>query len=305
MRISKLHITFVMIGIFIFLSLTSCNSQKNKGNAFYIQSIKNWHKQRIENLKKENGWLNLTGLYWLKSGKNTFGSDNSNDIIFPKDKAPAFIGTFNLSKNSVIVKINNGINVTNNGKSVTEMILKSDITDQPTVLAYGSLRWFVIQRSEKVGIRLRDLNAPLLKEFHDINTFPIDEAYKVEAKLIPYNPLKIITISSIIGTKEEDTVKDGLQFQLKGQTFTLDPITEGDEYFIIFADVTSGNETYGAGRFLYAAIPDSSRKTILDFNKAYNPPCSFTNYATCPLPPKQNYISIKITAGEKTYHRPD
>lgn len=304
MKIFSLSFSSVIIFLSFLILISGCSSQKDKGDPEYIQSIKNWHNHRVENLKKENGWLNLAGLYWLKPGKNTFGSDTSNDIVFPKDKAPAFIGTFELENDSVTVNINPNVVVTNNGNKVTEMSLKSDMTDNPTVLASGSLRWFVIQRSEKVGIRLRDLDAPLLKEFHNINTFPINEDYKVEAKLIPYNPPKIITIPSIIGTKEEDTVKDALQFQLKGQTFTLDPVTEGNEYFIIFADETSGNETYGAGRFLYAAIPDSSGKTILDFNKAYNPPCSFTDYATCPLPPKENYMHIKLTAGEETYHRP-
>jgi uncharacterized protein (DUF1684 family) len=288
-----------------FISLTSCGSRKDKGDPAYIQSIKEWHNQRIENLKKQNGWLNLVGLYWLKPGKNTFGSDNSNDIIFPKDKAPAFIGSFYLTDDSISIIINTGVNVTNNGKPVKEMSLKDDMTDQPTVLAYSSLRWFIIKRSNKIGIRLRDLNAPLVKEFQDIDTYPIDEDYKVEAKLVPYNPPRIITIASIIGTKEQDTVKAALQFKLKGQTLTVDPVIEGDEYFIIFADKTSGVETYGAGRFLYAPVADSTGKTVLDFNKAYNPPCSFTDYATCPLPPKENYLPIEITAGEKTYHRPD
>jgi len=289
--------------LLIFLIFCGCNMKKNNGDSAYIKSIKEWHTKRIENLKKEDGWLNLVGLYWLKEGENKFGTDPSNDIVFPKGKGPAFIGSFYLQNGNVIVKINKGIDVINNNKLVKKMSLKNDLNNNPTILALGSLRWFIIKRSNKIGVRLRDLDAPLIKKLKSINTYPIDESWKVTAKLSPYNPPKIITVPSIIGTKEQDTVNAALVFKLKGKTFKLDPLIEGNEYFIIFADETSGKETYGGGRFLYASLADSTGKTVLDFNKAYDPPCSFTGFATCPLPPKQNYMHIKVTAGEKTYHR--
>ncbi len=277
--------------------------KKNNSDLAYVKSIEEWHTKRIENLKKEDGWLNLVGLYWLKEGDNKFGTDPSNDIVFPEGSAPAFIGSFYLQNDSVTVIINKGIDVTNNNKPIKEMLLKNDLTDNPTILALGSLRWFIIKRSNDIGVRLRDLDSPLVKKFKNINIYPIDKSWKVTAELSPYNPPKIITVPSIIGTQEQDTVDAALLFKLKGKTFKLDPLIEGNEYFIIFADETNGKETYGGGRFLYAPLADSTGKTVLDFNKAYDPPCSFTEFATCPLPPKQNYMHIKVTAGEKSYQR--
>jgi hypothetical protein len=181
------------------------------------------------------------------------------------------------------------------------MKLKDDLSDSTTVLQLGSFRWFIINRDGKYGVRLRDINAPLVKEFKGIDTYPVDEKWKVEAKFELYPEPKVIEIPNIIGSVENDTVKGRLVFTLNGYSYTVDPVSEGNEFFIIFADETNGEETYGAGRFLYTDKPDSHDMVEMDFNKAYNPPCAFTKYATCPLPPKQNYLHIKITAGEKKY----
>ncbi len=287
----------------IFNVISGCGRSDNEqfGSPKYVSSIEKWHKQRIENLKKDNGWLNLVGLYWLKEGINKIGSADDNDIVFPKAKAPGYIGTVMVKDSIVTFQANPNAGVTYNGKPVGNIELQSDMTDNPTVLAEGSLRWFLIKREDKLGIRLRDLNVPLVKNLTDIKTFPVNEKWKITAKFVPYKPYKIITIPSIIGTVEHDTVRGSLVFNLKGIEYRLDPIAEGNEFFIIFADQTSGEETYGAGRFLYTDKPDSSGNVVLDFNKAYNPPCAFTPFATCPLPPKQNYLQLKITAGEKNY----
>lgn len=294
---------FLLFSLSLLILLTNCsnNHLPEKGSKSYIASIKTWHKKRIENLKKENGWLNLVGLYWLNKGKNKFGTDRDNDIVFPSGKAPAHIGIFTLSDSIVTVKINKGINVLYNGKPVKEMVMKNDLQDSTTVLSYGSLRWFIIKRTPRYGVRLRDLKAPLLKNFKGIKTFPINENWRVTAKFQPYNPPKVIAVPTVIGTIEKDISPGALVFKLKGKKFKLDPVIEGNHLFIVFADKTSGNETYGGGRFLYINKPDSTGKTIIDFNKAYNPPCNFTRFATCPLPPKQNYLAIKITAGEMKY----
>jgi uncharacterized protein (DUF1684 family) len=289
---------FAIIYIILF---AGCTSTKEKGDAGYLSSIHRWHQNRIERLKKEDGWLNLIGLYWLSEGENTFGSNPSNKIIFPKDKAPAFIGTIYLKDGQASIKINKGIDVTTEGKPVSELSLVSDSADNATVLSLGSLRWVFIARSGKYGIRLRDVDAPLVKEFKGINTFPVNEDWQLSAKFTPYSQPKVIPISTIIGTVEEDSVPGTLSFEFKGKDYKLDPIKEGNEFFIIFADPTNGKETYGAGRFLYTSLPDSTGKVILDFNKAYNPPCAFTKFATCPLPPEQNYLNVEVTAGEKTY----
>lgn len=298
------YFNFAIFLFFIisFIALPGCSGNNGeKGSPEYISQIKLWHQKRIENLKKENGWLNLAGLYWLKEGENTFGTNPGNDIVFPKGKAPGRIGIFILKDSTVTIKINNGIKVTSNSKPVKEMKLKSDLSGDPTVLTLGFLKWFIIKRSDKYGVRLRDLSSELLSEFTGIDTYPINEDWKINAKYEPYNTPKSISIPTIIGTVDEEKAPGALVFEKNGKQYKLDPVVEGNQFFIIFADETSGKETYGAGRFLYTSKPDSTGNVILDFNKAYNPPCAFTPFATCPLPPKQNYLRLKVTAGEKKY----
>ncbi len=288
----------ILLSIIFILSITSCQkSLEEKGNVKYIQEIKDWHNKRIDNLKRENGWLNLTGLFWLNEGVNKFGSDKTNDIIFPEGKAPSFIGTLTLKDSTVTFSVNKGIEVKSKGKIVATADLKSDLQGS-TVLEYNSLRWFVIKRGDKYGIRLRDLENSLVKSFKGIDTYPINSDWKFEAELEKYNPPKKLSITNILGMTEENISPGALVFTKDGKQFKLDALVEDNQYFIIFADETSGEETYGAGRFIYVNKNDSTGKIILDFNKAFNPPCVFTKYATCPLPPKQNHLKLKITAGE-------
>ena len=297
-------IIFLLAALTIVLILYSCKTETRgtKSSPGYISEIEQWHHKRISRLKEETGWLNLVGLYWLKEGGNTFGSAESNDIIFPEN-APDQIGTFFRNDSIVTVKINPDVNVNinNNGNPVTEMKLENDMSGKRTILETGTLRWYIIKRGDRYGVRLRDIEAPLVKEFKDIETFPINEDWRFEADFKPYYPPKHILIPTIIGTKEEDISPGQLVFNKDGKTYALDAIDEGDSFFIIFADETSGEETYGAGRFIYTDKPDSNGKVILDFNKAYNPPCVFTKFATCPLPPKDNYLKLKVTAGEKMW----
>ncbi len=285
--------------LFILVVICSC-SKKNNSDPVYTSEITNWHTKRVENLKRESGWLNLAGLFWLKPGENSFGSDPSNNIVFPND-APAKIGSIILKDSTVMLKVNNNTMVTVAGKNVNNIILDNDMTGNPTIMANGSFKWFIIQRGDKFGIRLRNLNAPLAKDFPGIETYDIDKSWRVTATFDKYLHPEIIKVPSIIGTVELDTVYGHLSFNKDGKVYSLVPIVEGDSYFIIFADETNGEETYGAGRFLYTSLPDSAGKVILDFNKAYNPPCAFTKYATCPLPPKDNYLHLKVTAGEKKF----
>jgi uncharacterized protein len=288
------------ISTLFLLSSCSTNQLKEKGDWNYINEIKQWHQNRIERLKQENGWLNLVGLYWLKEGENTFGSGDNNYIVFPS-KVPKSIGTFYLKDGKVSVEINPGVNVTTEGNPVSKMDLKDDLSDNPTVMQLGSFRWFVINRNGRMGIRLRDIDAPLVKNFKGIDTYPINEDWRITADFHPFDRYRVIEVPNIINSVEKDTVIGELTFTIKGKNYKLLPIKEGNEFFIIFADETNGTETYGAGRFLYTSLPDSNNKVIVDFNKAYNPPCAFTKYATCPLPPKENYLHLKITAGEKKY----
>ncbi len=275
---------------------------KEKGSKEYIAEIKAWHKRRIENLKKENGWLNLAGLYWLKEGINTVGSDTSNDIVFPRGKAAEFIGKFVKHDSIITMFVNKDVKVFHDGVPVDSVLMIPDVRKGTTILSHRSLKWFVIKRGkDKYGVRLRDLDSPLLKSFKGIKYFPINEDFRIRAKFVPFEKPKKINIPTVIGIIDEELAPGKLVFEIGKKSYRLLPVNDGDDFFIIFADKTSGSETYGGGRFLVASTPDSNGTVILDFNKAYNPPCAFTPYATCPLPPKENYLPLKILAGEKTY----
>lgn len=289
-----------LAGLLPVLLILACNNVKQRASEEYLQEIESWHKQRIESLTSDSGWLTLAGLYWLDEGENSFGSAKDNDMVFPEGKAPDKVGTLSLNNGQVTVTVLPDVPVEANGEKVTNLVLQSDENGAPTVLSLGPLSWYVIKRGERYGVRLKDKTSPVLLQFKGIDRFPVDSTYRVKARLRPYEQPKKIKVPTVIGMSEESS-PGVLEFTLHGKQLTLQPLAEAGSksYFIIFADETSGKETYGGGRFLYAdaAGPDST--TILDFNKAYNPPCVFTPYATCPLPPDGNRLAIKIRAGEK------
>lgn len=291
----------IIIILALFAGIISPSCSKNV-DPQYKQEIDTWHQKRIANLKRAEGWLTLVGLHWLKEGENTFGSNSKNDIIFPK-AFPPFCGSFILKDSIVKVKIKPDVDIRINGQKVSETILQHDMTGHPTKMWYKSYVWYVIKRGPKFGIRVKDTLNALRMNFKGIERFPVDPVFRVKAKFIPYDPPKKIVIPTIIGTEEIELSPGALEFELKGKTFRLDPVgsTKDKEWFIVFGDATNGKSTYGAGRFLYVPAPDSTGSTIIDFNKAYNPPCAFTPYATCPLPPEQNILPIEIKAGEKNY----
>lgn len=267
----------------------------------YQKEIDAWHSKRIENVSAPNGWLNLVGLYWLEPGINTFGSSAKNQIAFPEGKIAAEAGYFLVNGSQVDIYVRDGVNITAEGKAVTrQTIYIADST--PVVLASGSLRWNIIKRDDKLGIRLRDDESITQKKFAGIERYPIDPQYKVEATFVKADSSRTIDVTNVLGQTRAQRSPGTLVFELQGNEHRLDVLEGGkDEFFIIIADETSGKETYGGGRFIYVKHPDANNKVILDFNKAYNTPCVFTPYATCPLPPHQNVLTIAIKAGEKNY----
>ena len=292
----RLVLIFLTASIIFFISC----SQKPTVDPEHLKDVEEWHKKRIARLHEETGWLNLAGLFWLKEGENKFGSAKDNDIIFPSGSE--HIGSLFLKDSVVTIKVNPGVEVLHNGNLVTEMILKDDFADSTTVLQLGSLRWNIIKRTKGYAIRLRDLNAELLKTFTDIERYPVSDEWKIKAKFEKYDPPKKIIIPDIVGTVDTEKSPGAAVFTKDDKTYKMDALDAGgNRIWFIFADETSGKETYGAGRFLYTDKPDSNGIVILDYNKAYNPPCVFTKFATCPLPPKDNYLKLEITAGEKMW----
>jgi uncharacterized protein (DUF1684 family) len=292
-----------LIFFILTISILSCKGTeyKSTSNKDYLGKINSWHEKRIENLKKESGWLNLVGLYWLKEGENTFGADKQNDIVFPQNKADEFIGRIIKNDTLIFTEINPDIKVYHDGEAVRNIEMKSDVSGDATILSHKTLKWFIIKRGEKYGVRLRDLEAELLSSFKGIERFPVQDKWKIKADYIKHEKEKKIMVPSILGTVSEEISYGMLEFTVDDQKYSLEPIRSGKGLFIIFADLTSGESTYGAGRFLYTDGPDSNNTVILDFNKSYNPPCAFTKYATCPLPPDENRLKLKITAGEKNF----
>ena len=284
------------------LTMTAC-SNSDRGEPEYIASIQKWQQQREAYQLSEKGWLNLAGLFWLEPGENSFGSGKDNAIVFPEGKAPEFMGTFTLSDSGVSVVIADGVTVLHNDKPVHALPLRYDLMGNPTVLTYGPLAWFIIKRGDKFAVRLRDFSNEALTDFAGIETFPIDTLWRITARFEPYDPPKKITVPTILGTTIEQNCPGVVVFEWQGEEYRLEPTSEpeDEELFVIFADKTNGKETYGGGRFIEFPWPDSSGTVVIDFNKAYNPPCAFTVFATCPLPPDQNKLPFRVTAGEKRY----
>jgi uncharacterized protein len=283
---------------------TACNSTPEtttEDNATYVKSINQWHQERLDRLKKQDGWLALAGLFWLEPGENSFGSGAENDLVFPEGKIAKQAGTFILAGNQVTVKLNEDAGVQVDGKTVQEAnVFVSDTAVAPQ-LKHGSLTWFVIKRGDKYAVRLLDTESEIRTNFTGIDRFTTDSSWKVEATLEPNTTNRTIPITNVLGQTSQEATPGALVFKVAGKTYKLDVLQEGDQLFVIFADKTNGHETYGAGRYLYANAPDATGKTILDFNKATNPPCAFVSYATCPLPPKQNFLPIPVPAGEKAF----
>ncbi|MFY9227298.1 MAG: DUF1684 domain-containing protein [Blastocatellia bacterium] len=273
----------------------------------YQAEIAKWRTETEAKLKSDQGWLSVAGLYWLTEGENRIGTDQSCQVVLPKDSAPAYIGSIVLNKGKAIFQPAKDAKVSVLDKVLTsELALTSDVDGKPEILTINDLSMFLIKRGDhrgdRYGIRLRDKNSPFRKHFTGLTWYEADEKYRVEAKFIPHDQPKTLSVTSIIGDITEEASPGYVVFTIDGQKFELQAEnSSGGRLFINFKDLTNGKTTYPAGRFLYTDPPKDG-KVILDFNKTVNPPCAFTAYATCPLPPQPNRLSIKIEAGEKTYH---
>jgi uncharacterized protein (DUF1684 family) len=272
-----------------------------QGDSTYTQEIQKWRQQRVERLTKPTGWLSLVGLDWLKDGRNTLGSAKDSDIVLPT--APAHLGVINLVQGKAMIVLDEKSGATIDGAAKREGELLDDTHEQPTTIAFGSTSFFLIKREDKYGLRIKDSEAPTRKHFLGIDYFDIDPSWRIEAKWEAYNPPHEVEEANIIGQMDKVVVPGAAVFEHGGQKYRVEPVIEtpGDtDYFLVFADKTSGKETYGAARFVYTEPPKDG-KVIIDFNKAYNPPCAFTPFATCPLPTAQNRLKTRVTAGEKKY----
>ena len=267
--------------------------------------IADWRAKRLASLTSATGWLTPVALYWLKDGKNSFG--RAPDRAFSLDDAAlaADTGEFVLTRGRVRYVAHDSTAMTFLGKPVTSLDLVSDAEEQPTELVAGSLHFMLIDRAGHLGIRVRDSVSPNRLQFKGLQYFPVRADWDIQARFEPYVPERRIAIVNILGMTEQMTSPGAIVFERDGKSWRLDAILEapGDRnLFVMFSDSTSGDQTYGAGRFMYVGLPNAGRIEV-DFNEAFNPPCAFTDFATCPLPPQQNRLALAIDAGELKYER--
>jgi uncharacterized protein (DUF1684 family) len=250
-----------------------------------------------DDLRVDNGWLTLAGLHWLHEGKNTLGSSAACDIPLPS-AAPEHLGVIQFRDGEALLHINESMLI--NGEPTQTTHLLSDWDDDgPTIVETGSISFFVIKRGDQYAVRIRDRNSPARQTFTGRQWFAVDPAFRVTAAFTPHPTPRTIEVLNTLGILVQMENPGYVEFALNGQRLTLEAFDANDnQFWFIFRDATSGRQTYGAGRFLYASR-NADHTVTLDFNRAYSPPCAFTPYATCPLPPKANILSIAIEAGEK------
>jgi len=264
-------------------------------DAVYVQSFEKWKAEQIDDLKQN--WLPLAGLYWLKPGVNSFGTAAENGVVFPK--GPAHAGEFDLEGKDVTVKLRPEARAMIAGKGLATAKLDADVSGHPTVIEMGSLRFHVIVRGQRVGIRVKDLESAAVTNFKGLIFYPLDLNYRVTATWEPSDGKKTIDVPDVLGDVTPVPVAGTVVFKINGQEQRL--AAEGEPskgLAFVFNDLTAKSDTYPGGRFL-ETDPVANGTVILDFNRAYNPPCAVTPYATCPLAPKENRLAVAIPAGEK------
>lgn len=260
------------------------------------ESVLAWRAARDARLRDPDGWLTLVGLHWLEPGENSFGSAPDNDLVLRGRGVPARIGTLALADERVVLR--------RDGEP--DLSLATDLTGEPTTLDAGTLRMYVIQRGDRFGLRVRDHASPAIEAFTGMDHFPVDPRWRLEARLDPAEPGATLEVMDVIGLVTREPCAGVVTFEADAREWHLSALPgDPDEgtLWLIFADGTNGRTTYGGGRFLYSEPVQSDGRVVVDFNLAYNPPCVFTPYATCPLPPAVNRLPLAIEAGELAYPR--
>jgi uncharacterized protein len=266
----------------------------------YQQSVEKWRQSYEATLKADDGWLTVSALLWLHEGENTFGSDSSNAIVLPYSYVPAKAGYFDFHAGKTVIHVNPGAPITVAGKPVESVELRPD--SKVDRLAIGDLVFFVHASGKRYAIRVKDKNSELRKNFKGLHWYPVNEAYRFNSRFIAYPKPREVEITNLVGDRGPAYFPGYVAFILGGKEYHLDAEDNGSGgLFIVFRDLTSKKDTYQAARFLDADPPKDGHVEI-DFNKAYNPPCAYNPYATCPLPTARNRLPVEIPAGEKRYH---
>jgi uncharacterized protein len=270
----------------------------------HAAAVETWSNGRIAKLRQPDGWLSLIGLYWLSPGENTFGASPGNTFTYEAPDVPANIGTFTLEGDSVRFDAGPDAYVTGTGTPI-ESVVMTYRGETPTMLRSASLEWLIIRRGDRLAVRARDTLSSVRTAFAGIDRYPVSIDWRFDARFITHEPADTIEVPNVLGGVGRTASPGTVVFSVNGDEYSLRMWKDSDDpanFFTAFADRTNGGETYGGGRFLWVDAPDENGWTVVDFNRAYNPPCVFTDYATCPLPPRENRLPFAIPAGEKMYH---
>lgn len=272
----------------------------------YAARVDHWRRLRDERLRSPGGWLALVGLYWLVEGENHFGAHPANQIVLHGPGMPPRAGSLLLRGGRARLLPHADAPLRINGAPAVEMDLADDVNGAPTILELGTLRLHLIRRGDRIGLRVRDHEAPALRAFTGTQHFPLDPSWRIAARFEPAAPGRTLALMDITGAQSADPTPGTVVFERDGATWRIDALDGGEkgELWLIFGDATNGRRTYGGGRFLYTEPPAADGSVVVDFNLAYNPPCVFSPFATCPLPPPQNRLARRIEAGEMAWHAP-
>ena len=277
-------------------------------SAAYAADTKAWRVKRLDAVAGPDGWSTLAGLFWLDSARYAIGSDATrSSILLPADHTPRTFGTLTRVDSGFRFVAARGADAMVDSACIDTITLRNDKSAKPTVLHAGSMTYRLIERGGRQALRVKDSAYVLRREFRGLDYFPLDTSLRVLARLVPHATPRTLRILNVLGQTDEYASPGFLEFTVAGAPYRLTASYEGrdsSQYFVIFRDQTSRDSTYPAGRFVYATPADSAGYTILDFNRAYNPPCAFTAFATCPLPPAENILAVPLKAGEKRYAGP-
>lgn len=289
----------ISMAAIMLLGLAACGADVADSGLSYEKEVEQWRVDRLARLKAPGGYLNQIGLFWLEDGTSSFGGGGGNTFVFAGATDDS-IGTFELNEDGVTMHVNDGVDVRVGEERVASMFMSDDTTEEPVTASYGSMAWLVINREGKFGVRVRDFENPALDALPPIPHYATDSAWRIPATLNRYDEPRIANVGTVIDGLGYNPESPGvLEFTIDGEQYELEAYASGERLFLVFGDQTSGRETYGAGRFLYADVPGEDGQTVLDFNLAYNPPCAFNDFSTCPVASPRNRLRIAVTAGEK------
>jgi uncharacterized protein len=292
-----------LVALTLTLAAAACREPAPPPGPAYIAELDAWKAERLAGITAEGGWLTVVGLHWVKPGTVRLGAAPGNDIVLAGTGVPAEIGILEVGNDgTAVLRPAAGVQVMVAGKGGAELVMRSDRAGGPDVATVGSLRFHLIDRAGSLALRVKDLDTPARKAFRGLQYFPVDTRLKVEGWFEPYEKPRKVAVPSAHGPDQAMLAAGLIRFTVAGTACALEVFgsrADDQEFFIVFRDRTAGKETYGAGRFLDARAPGKGpRKAEIDFNRATNPPCAFTAYATCPLPPPQNELPVRIEAGE-------